>query len=1153
MVLILLVVGGLLVLPNFWDWNGEKGRIAALVREHTGRDLQIAGDVSLRLLPTPAFSAGEVTLANIEGGSAPAMVRLDELQIRVALAPLLRGDVLVESVTLVRPQVLLEVLADGRANWDLRERAATDAAGDAVSAPSGTGSSAGDQSIRVDSFIVEDGTLRYLDARSGRSEVVENLNAELGAESLVGPFAVAGSADYRDVPLEFDFNLDRFVEDGATAVSLSLKLPEAGASGNFLGALSRHEDLQSLRGRLQAEGEDLARFLRGLPLAEPPRAVPALLGAPFALTAEIAASDNGDNDADAAARAVGLTLGDVSLDGNFAVVFGEVPEVKAELSAKTIDLDKLFAGRGSASAAEGEAQVPAASPPGQSADPASGASAPGESSQAAALALPQDLSGTLAFTADAVLYRGQTVRQVELAARLDKGGLDLERAVAQLPGSSDLSLDGRLTTDGQGPRFAGKVEASSDNLRGLLRWLGADTTRVPAERLRRLAFTTALDARRGQVTLRDIDLSLDVSRMTGGVAIAVRERPGLGIGLAVDRINLDAYLPNEAGPAESKPAAPAAPAPGDPAGQPAAQAADPAAAVPAGLPLLGRFDANLDLRVGQMTYRGLPLNGLRLDATLQRGGLVVRDFSIDDLAGSRGSFAGSLANVDRDPSVDGSLDISVAALSRLAKALGVETGGQLPLESFALSGAVNGNREELRFDQRLTALGGSLHAAGKAGLQPAALTLDAGVELDHPDLSVLLGELMRDGSVPAGLGPVDMTGRVAAGTGDLRLSGLAGEVAGVEILGGEVGLQLAVPRPKVTVDLATGELPLAALAAPGAAAGKTAGGTKGQGAEPAPSSPRSAAGRQRWSNKPFDLAALRGFDAEVKLRAETIVADKARLEAADLEATLADGQLDLRHFNAQAYGGALAVTGKADLRESAPGGLEVALAVNALEVELKDLLRDLAGSERFAGPMSLDGNFNSRGNSEAALIAALSGKGKLDGSVTVAAKVEEQAGALVLELLGKKVKEVRGVTDSTTMLFGAFAGAPAKVDGSFVVEQGVLRSDDLTVRGRNAQALTAGNLDLPDWRLESRTDVFRDAAPEEAYLTAVLRGPIDAPDVRISGQPFQREKAPAATEPPAEPPTAPTEDGDVKQPAVPAKPEELLKEGVKSLLKGLGG
>src|SRR3546814_1193089 len=91
-------VAALLVLPSFWDWNAEKGRMAALVKKHTGRDLALAGDVRLRLLPKPTFAAEQVTPANLAGGSEPAMVGLAELRVSVALLPMLSGAVLAESV-----------------------------------------------------------------------------------------------------------------------------------------------------------------------------------------------------------------------------------------------------------------------------------------------------------------------------------------------------------------------------------------------------------------------------------------------------------------------------------------------------------------------------------------------------------------------------------------------------------------------------------------------------------------------------------------------------------------------------------------------------------------------------------------------------------------------------------------------------------------------------------------------------------------------------------------------------------------------------------------------------------------------------------------------------------------------------------------------
>ncbi len=1136
-VLVVLVVGALLVLPSFWDWNAEKGRMAALVKEHTGRDLEIAGNVSLHLLPTPAFSAREVTLANLAEGSGPAMVRLEELRISIGLLPLLRGEILVNSVTLVKPEVLLEVLPDGRANWNFA--AAEGAAGERPQvggAPGGTAEpQAAVRPIRVDSFLIENGVVHYRDARSGREETLSDLNAELAADSLVGPFAASGAGVYEKVPLEFDFSLGQVIEGGATPLSLSLRLPQAAAGGSFVGALSRHADLQTLRGRLQAEGENLARVLRALLLGTLPSESPGLVAQPFSLAAEIGASST-----EASAEAVRLVLGPLSLEGRVAAVLGEAPDITASFSTKTVDLDALLA---LAPEAAQSGTAPAAENPAPPAVDGSGAAPAAGAAGSGPAGLPSGISASLELNAQALLYRGQTVRQLQAAARLEDGRLQVTRATVQLPGSSDASVTGTLTADAQGPRFSGQVEAESDNLRGLLAWLGVDLGMVPAERLRRMVLKTGFDAGGDQVVLRNTDLRLDVSRLTGGAAIALRQRPGLGIALNVDRLNLDAYLPGQA--AAAAPAAPPAPAaPAAPAPESGTRAG--AAPAPLGLPLLGRFDANLDLRVGQLTYKGLPLNGLRLDATLQRGGVVVRELSVADLAGSRGQFSGSLANVDREPSIDGSIDLSVATLSRLVKTLGLDAGGPLPLESFSLSGAVNGNREELRFDQRLVALGGDLRATGR--LQPAAVDaplVDAALELDHPDLSVLLGELLRDSSLPAGLGPATLKGRLAAAATDVSLSGLEGKLAGVELRGGDIAVSLAGPRPRVTAELTTGELPLAALAAP-AAAGKSASKSGGNGTASASAS--GSSGRERWSRKPIDLAALRAVDAEVKLSAAAILVDRLRLTKAQLEVGLKDGLLDLRRFTAETYGGSLSLTGQADARGPGGDGLVMTADLDASNLELKGLLRDLANSDRFSGPVSLRGKFNTRGVSQAALVAGLAGTARLDGTVTVAAKVEEQAGALVLDILGQKVREVRGLTDSTTMLFGAFAGAPAKVDGNFVIEEGVARSEDLKVRGRNAVALTKGSADLPDWQLDSLTEVFRDVDPENAYLTAKLRGPLDEPNVTIGGQPFQRRQDPA--------PASGGESAPVPQETPkpqPLKPEELLEDGLKNLLKGLGG
>src|SRR3546814_15916293 len=93
-------------------------------------------------------------------------------------------------------------------------------------------------------------------------------------------------------------------------------------------------------------------------------------------------------------------------------------------------------------------------------------------------------------------------------------------------------------------------------------------------------------------------------------------------------------------------------------------------------------------------------------------------------------------------------------------------------------------------------------------------------------------------------------------------------------------------------------------------------------------------------------------------------------------------------------------------------------------IELKGLLQDIADSDRFSGPPTLYSPFATRGDSEAALVSNLSGDGTLTGTVTVATKVEQQAGAPVPDILGQKVRDIRGIAASAAMLSRPLAGAP---------------------------------------------------------------------------------------------------------------------------------
>ena len=108
-----LLVVALLVIPSFINWNTYKSEIADQVRALTGRELIIGGDIDLKIFPSPRLVAENVSLSSIEGAQSPDLVSLRSVEVRIALAPLLGGNIGIETVQLIEPQVFLEVLADG--------------------------------------------------------------------------------------------------------------------------------------------------------------------------------------------------------------------------------------------------------------------------------------------------------------------------------------------------------------------------------------------------------------------------------------------------------------------------------------------------------------------------------------------------------------------------------------------------------------------------------------------------------------------------------------------------------------------------------------------------------------------------------------------------------------------------------------------------------------------------------------------------------------------------------------------------------------------------------------------------------------------------------------------------------------------------------
>lgn len=197
-VLVLLVVATAVIAPLVLNPNDFKDEIAQKVKNETGRDLRIAGDIGLSVFPWLGVDIGKVTLGNAEGFPQDVFASTDRMQVRVKLLPLLRRRVEMDTVTVQGLTLHLARNAGGATNWSdlLAARSKGGESGGAMAGP-------GVASLAVGGLDVRDATLTWDDASDGAHYAVEGLRVQTGA---VRP----------DRPVELSIEFD--VQSGEPAV-----------------------------------------------------------------------------------------------------------------------------------------------------------------------------------------------------------------------------------------------------------------------------------------------------------------------------------------------------------------------------------------------------------------------------------------------------------------------------------------------------------------------------------------------------------------------------------------------------------------------------------------------------------------------------------------------------------------------------------------------------------------------------------------------------------------------------------------------------------------------------------------------------------------------------------------------------------------------
>ncbi len=168
------------------DW--VRDRVAARIKEETGRDLKVNGTTALLFTPGPRIVITDATITDPEARAGTADFSISRLSIDLSLGELLSRQIDAERVVLERPVLTLRLGSDG----GMQRR--SDSGGPSkphrfIKATAGGDDSRRDITLR--DVRIEDGTVNLV-YENGKERRIERIEANLSLPAMTDPFTGQG-------------------------------------------------------------------------------------------------------------------------------------------------------------------------------------------------------------------------------------------------------------------------------------------------------------------------------------------------------------------------------------------------------------------------------------------------------------------------------------------------------------------------------------------------------------------------------------------------------------------------------------------------------------------------------------------------------------------------------------------------------------------------------------------------------------------------------------------------------------------------------------------------------------------------------------------------------------------------------------------------
>ena len=1065
----LLILGTLLVIalftalivPFFIDWSQYRSDIEEYGRKLTGREVKIAGDIDIRLLPLPKLTLGRISIANMEGAQAPQLMSARQLDARLSLSPLLRGKLQVTSIVLEEPVFDLERMQNGSGNWWLSPRI-------------NLAEVAKIDEISLQAVQLSNATFFMRDARRDSVARFDNGELRISAVSLSGPVNVRGALSYNDEPIEIAINSGKRRPDGSMRLHVRLK-PQTGMRliYNFDGQLTGKASGEVARGKLRIVPPAVEDALKGDRLSVIERL-------PFEFTTQVkvfeesVAFEKIDFALDKKNRITNALTGQaiVSLDRDISL--------RGQFEARRLDFDILKSSLGEGIAGDVKQILSI------------------EAADEVVKSMPSGFSAALSVGSDQLLSGGETIEDAKIALSVSAERIKLENLAGILPGRTNFKMNGLYLPDEKTPQFIGEIGLDALDGRTLANWFRPGMYKDGEGNVGRLTMAGKLTATPAQVRVTDGQFSFDGGAGTGGLSWARSGPPTIDVSIKSEKLDFNSVLYGDEGLASLP------------------RLIDNLAGDGAAI--------GLDVRAGSVALGSNTFSRFAADVTFSSDAINIREFSArlenegsfvvnGELMGRgkniRGLLSGSidaadgavvealLGKVSLPPYLhrflaSGAVDLvgeleTGPSMSRI-EASGIAAGGSLNARLVANGGLGSWEKSELTFNGEFSTanaavLLGVLEVDAKAESGSAQVQIEAEGSFAEGLKAAVSGNLFGAGfntraDLKSSNGAISGTGNldIAADDGSRLLNALGVNGASVAPLdvkvklfarenifsntnvdadflfadsAGKISGSLGVdgPRQKFSGNVSMTRLDLPAVL----------------GAVLLKENEQSNSTRaQDWSGRLFRGNALGLLDSELSIKADNLrLIGDVRLASASFIAGVSNGALEVSALTGRMGDGSY--DGGFKLAPANAGARKFSATFSLQNVDAERWLSGTAGDALAQGKVSLSGTLKADGRSPAGLVSILSGTGRWSAGEAKLNGID--AGGLQAGL--KEVGVTLTVDDlvAKRLKSGSFSFGP--VEGDWSVSSGLLRFAPVQIESPQANARMSVFADLPTRKLDA--------------------------------------------------------------------------------------